>query len=400
VQSETANPRNRATAYPILGLALFLYLAEGFPYGLINELAPIYLRVQHVPLADITAWLSTIGFAWTLKFFWSPLIELTAYRRWIVGALTTITLLLASIAAAPQGITPLFWTLLALVAVASATQDIAIDAITIRVTPKELLGPVNAIRVISYRGAILLAGGGLAVIAQAFGWRAAFACAAAFTALLCILAFWMPDDRATVRISRNLFGDIAQWLKRPRALSLLAIVLFYRLGEFAIVPIIKPYWVDCGYSVGEIGTVTTTIGVLVTIAGVGLGGGFIARYGLYAGMIWMGIAQCMSNLGYAIAAATHGARWSIYTASILENLGFGLGTASFLAFLMYICDKERAATEFALLTALFGVSRLLMGIESGRLAAMMGYGPYFWLSVVLGFPALLLLPRVKESLES
>ncbi len=398
MQPATTSPRARATAYPIIGLALLLYLAEGFPYGLINELAPIYLRVHHVPLPDITAWLSTIAFAWTLKFFWSPLIELGAYKRWIAGALATMTLLLASIATAPQQVGTLFWFLLALIAIASATQDIAIDAFTIRITPKELLGPVNAIRVIGYRGAILVAGGGLAVVAQAFGWRAAFASAAAVTALLMLLSLWMPNDRASVNTSTNLLDGIAQWLKRSRAFTLLAIVLLYRLGEFAIVPVIKPYWVDCGYSIGEVGTVTTTIGVLVTIAGVGLGGGFIARYGLYAGMIWMGIAQCVSNIGYGVAAATHGARWSIYTASVLENLGFGLGTASFLAFLMFICDKERAATEYALLTALFGVSRWIMGAASGKLAAMMGYGPYFWLSVALGLPALLLLPKVKELL--
>ncbi len=382
----------------VIGLVLLLYLTEGFPYGFINELAPIYLRVQHVPLAFITKWLGTIAFAWTLKFFWSPLIELAPYRRWIAGALAPMTLLFAALAMTPPSVGPLFYTLLALIAIASATQDIAIDALTIRITPNEMLGPVNAMRVIAYRGAILLAGGGLAIVAQAFGWRAAFASAAAVTAFLFIFTSSMPSYRANVRRSRDLLGDVMLWLKRPHAKTLMAIVLLYRLGEFAIVPVIKPYWVDCGYSVGEVGTVTTVIGVLVTFAGVGLGGAFLTRFGLYTGMIWLGIAQCVSNIGYGVAAAAQGARWAIYTASVLENLGFGLGTASFLAFLMFICDKERAATEFALLTALFGISRWLMSYKSGEIASAIGYGPYFWLSVVLGLPALFLLPRVKSEL--
>src|ERR1041385_1378592 len=110
----------------------------------------------------------------------------------------------------------------------------------------------------------------------------------------------------------------------------------------------------------------------------------------------MGIAQVISNIGYAVVATIDAGRWGIYAASISENLGYGLGNAAFLAFLMAICDKERAATEYALLTALLGVSRLIMGKYSGAIAQSLGYGPFFWISVFLGVPALLLLPRAKR----
>jgi len=396
VQLQAAQPRNPPTKPLIFSLAALLYFSEGFPYGFVNELAPIYLRMLHVPLSQITALLSTVGFAWTAKVFWAPLVELGTYRRWIAGALATMTLLFASIALAPQRAGTAFWLILGLLAAASATQDIAIDAFTIRLTPSALLGPVNSLRVIAYRAAIMLGGGGLAAVAGYLGWRTAFGAAAVITGLILLCTLAMPDDRSAASTSRNLLADIAHWLKRPHSITLIAMVLLYRLGEFAIVPLIKPYWVDRGYSAAEIGTITTVVGVTVTIIGVVAGGAFIARFGLWRGLLWMGIAQVVSNIGYGVAASIAAGRSGIYVAAVLENLGYGLGTAAFLAFLMAICDRERAATEYALLTALFGLSRLLMGTVSGRLAELMGYGPYFWLTVFLGIPALLLLPRIHD----
>lgn len=392
---ETAKPRTLATAKQLVVLASILYLSEGFPYGIVNELAPIYLRVRHVPLAEITSMLSLVGFAWSVKFLWSPLIELGTYRRWIAGALAVMTLLYAALALS----TPTFWIVLMLLAVASATQDIAIDAFTIRITPHELLGPINSVRVTAYRIAIIVSGGGLAAVAGYLGWRTAFAVAAAVSALILAFTFVIPECGADSPVRPSTAGEpVLHWFRRPRAFTLLALVLLYRLGEFAIVLVIKPYWVDRGYSVAEIGTITTAIGATVVIIGAIAGGAFVARFGLYAALWWLGIAQVVSNIGYAIVATLGAGRWGIYAASIAENLGYGLGNAAFLAFLMAICDRERAATEYALLSALFGFSRLVMGKYSGLLAQNLGYGPFFWLTVFLGLPALLLLPRVRRVL--
>ncbi|MEO8036268.1 MAG: MFS transporter [Acidobacteriota bacterium] len=375
-------------------MATVLYFSEGLPYGIINELAPLYLRIHHVNLEAIGL-LSAVGLAWTLKVFWAPLVELGTYRRWVAGALCALTLLLASLAVVPPA-GQLFWIILIALAIASATQDIAVDAFTIRATPPDMLGPVNSLRVMAYRAAIMAGGGGLAALAGYAGWSVAFYTAAALAALiLCFTLFVVPDDRAEKSEHQSLFADLTPWLNRPRAAAIIAMVLLYRLGEFAIVPMIKPYWVDRGYSVAEIGTITTVVGVSVSVAGAVLGGLFISRFGLYAGMIWLGIAQLVSNIGYGIVATMAAGRWAIYAAAVLENLGFGLGTAAFLAFLMSICDRKRAATEYALITALFGVTRTVMGSASGWLAHHMGYAPYFWLTVFLGIPALFLLPKIK-----
>src|SRR5258708_25468109 len=86
--------RSRWLIFPLAGI---LYFSEGLPFGIVTELAPLYLRLQHVPLATIGL-LGAVGSAWTWKVFWSPLVELGTYRRWISGALAAMTILLASLA--------------------------------------------------------------------------------------------------------------------------------------------------------------------------------------------------------------------------------------------------------------------------------------------------------------
>ena len=133
----------------------------------------------------------------------------------------------------------------------------------------------------------------------------------------------------------------------------------------------------------------------VSVAGVLAGGAIVARFGLYRALLWLGIAQNASNVGYALVATTAAGKWAIYAAAVVENLGYGAGTAAFLAFLMSICDRERAATEYALLTAAYGLTGSMMVAASGYIAKYGGYPLFFWLTVFLGVPALLLLPKVK-----
>jgi PAT family beta-lactamase induction signal transducer AmpG len=391
---------SRLFAASVAGL---LYFSEGLPFGIVNDLLPVYLRVHHVELTTI-GFLSTVASAWTLKVFWSPLIDsFGTYRRWIATAVLAMAICMATMATLPVAIGVPFWTIITIFAIASATQDLAVDAFTIRATPPDLIGPVNSIRVAAYRAALIVGGGGLVALSGVIGWHGSFASAAVIAGIVFVIALRLPDDRGSRDDRKSiveLFRGLGHWLARPRAGFLLAIVLLYRLGELAIYAMIKPYWVDRGYSPAEIGTITAVIGVIVSILGAIAGGAIVARIGLYRAMLWLGAAQILSNLGYAVVATTHAGRWAIYAAAIVENIGYGLGTGAFLAFLMAICDRERAATEYAMLTAAFGLTRVVIGTPSGWIAQNAGYPAYFWLTVLLGIPGLLLVPFVREQLAA
>lgn len=385
--------RPRTTLF-LGSIAAVLYFSEGLPYGIVRELVPTYLRFHKVDLTTIGL-ISSVSLAWTLKFLWSPLVDaFGSYRRWIAGALAAVA---ASLLALSSAGLPLFYVFVATLAIASATQDIAVDAFTIRATPDAFLGPINSIRVAAYRVALIVGGGALLALADRTSWSFVFVAAAAIALGICVFAFALPDDRGQRAERPNLVRDLLHWLQRPHAGTLLAIVFLYRLGELSIVTMIKPYWVDRGYSATEIGTITSIVGVSVSILGTIAGGWIVARAGIWKGLLWLGIAQNASNLGYALVATTAAGKWAIYAAAIVENLGYGAGTAAFLAFLMSICDRERAATEYALLTAAFGLTGSIAAAASGWIAQHAGYPFFFWLTVFLGIPALLLLGRVERT---
>jgi MFS transporter, PAT family, beta-lactamase induction signal transducer AmpG len=391
---------NERPRWTWLAIAGALYFAQGFPYGLVNELFPLYLRQSGVSLAEIGL-LSTVGLAWTWKVLWSPLVDrYGSYRGWMIGVLVVIANALLALSFVPPTRSGIFWSIVAIVAIASATQDIAIDALAIRMTPPSMLGPVNSARVAAYRGSMIVAGGALAALTPWLGWRGVLQLASAVCAVLAVVAFTIREGNEPRQHNPNPLAGFSHWFTRPRAIVFLIFVLIYKLGDAALNPMVKPYWVDRGFTAAEIGTVTTVIGLSFLIAGAIAGGFFLVRFGLMAGLLWLGLLQMLSNCGYALAATFDLPRTALYAATIVENFTAGLGTAAFLAFLMAICDREHAATQYAMLTAIFGLSRSLIGSFSGLAAERFGYAGYFWLTVALGIPGLLLLPLMRDQLRT
>lgn len=236
-------------------------------------------------------------------------------------------------------------------------------------------------------------------------------------ALLAALLAWLISLSFRSRAARPaadaltkgpMFGALMEMLSRPYIIPVIAFVLIFKLADSAMGFMIKPFWVDAGFSATEIGLVSVNIGLILSIAGGLAGGWFTDKVGIFKSLWILGLAQAFSNLGYWIAASVlplnpaaaipfeHQAL--IYSASALESFTGGLGTAAFLAFLMAIVDKKHAATEYALLSSVFALSRSFSGWAGGFGAQAMGYAPYFLLTFFLAFPAYLLLPWVKKML--
>jgi PAT family beta-lactamase induction signal transducer AmpG len=387
----------RASRWFLPTLAAVLYFSEGLPYGIVNDTVNVYLSTtKGIRLATVGL-AGSVGFVWTLKFLWAPLLDtFGTYRRWIIGAILAIAACIATFAFTPAA-SLTFWIALTVLAFASATQDIAVDAMTIRITPEKLLGHVNSIRVAAYRVGMIAAGGGIGLAAQYFGWPAAFTAAAFLTLLIiAVVLFMLPAERGERERHENPFRGLLDWLRRPGAAMLLAVILLYRLGDNTLSLMIRPFWASHGYTVGELALVTTTLAIFCTIAGAFAGGAFIARFGIYAALVWLGIGQMLSNVVYAIVAMGSASRVSLYVASVVEAFTLGLGTAAFLSFVMFICDRDNAATEYAALSGLFVLARTIAQALSGFGAERFGFVPYFWLTVALALPGLFLLPFIRE----
>ena len=210
------------------------------------------------------------------------------------------------------------------------------------------------------------------------------------------------------------FGAWVELLLRPGMVAVLAFILVFKLGDSAMGFMVKPFWVDAGFTAGQIGFVSVNIGLALSIAGGLLGGWYVDKRGIFRGLWVLGLWQAASNLIYAFAASvvpllTPGAAATlgvapadqalVYAASAFESLTQGLGTGAFLAFLMAITSKERATTEYAILSSIFAFSRSVAGWAGGIGAQELGYAPYFFLTFWLSFPAYLLLPQVRQMLE-
>ncbi len=376
-----------------------LAFASGFPFGLINEALPVYLRTHGASLEAIGRVTAIAAWPWSLKFFWAPLVDrLGSRRHWIAGCLAGIaalTLVLGHMNAA--SLSAGFWLLTIAIVTLSATQDIAIDAYTIQTTTTDELGVANSVRIASYRVAMLTAGGLLIWLAGRASWGASFNAGAAVLAALTLAALVLPAPEIAAGRPLAIWEPLRALLVRKDIWAVAAFALLFKLDIAALEPMTRPFWVDRGLSLTEIGAVLTPGRIIATVAGAALGGVLTSRWGIFRGLWVLGLVQAFSSLGYWAAATAAPSKTLILGAALFENFANGLGTSAYLAFLMSVCEKRYAATQFALLSALLAITRAAAGEASGGLAEWMGYGGYFLLTFLLAFPAYLLLPRIRNA---
>lgn len=378
-----------------LGVVAFLYFVEGSPASILWEVLPVYFRVNGVSLRAIGG-LRLLELPYSLKVLWSPLVHCYGdRRRWVAACMLVVALVLALLPVvdvAHPG-----WIVLGLILVltsASATQDIAIDSYTVGFVRPEEQGAANGVRASAYRVALIVVGGGIVVLASFLPWSALYVGAALLFGGLAAGALRVPRLDLAPEERRQWVSPFVGWIGTWRAIPLVLFVLCYRLGEFAIGPMIKPFWVDQGRSLFEIGIVPTTVGTILSVLGALTGGAFIARYGIFHGIWVLGALQAVSNLGYALVAWADLGRLGIYAASVFESYSGGLGTAAFLAFLMNVCEREHATIQYAFLSSMFSLTGRLAGAVSGLGAERFGYGNYFGLTFLVALPAFALLPWV------
>ena len=396
-ERERSGPAVAAPLRSRLTWIVILSVASGFPFGLFNDLIPVYLRSTGASLSEIGL-LSTLALPWALKFLWAPAVDrLGTRRRWIAGTQIGLAVTLALIATGGASAGPGFFVLLLTFVALSATQDIAVDGYTIEIMDRSELGPANGTRVMGYRIGMIVAGGVLVAASGRLGWTAVFLAGAAFYALTAMLTGAMPEAKREHDPHESWIEPLRELLSRPEIVVAALFVLTFKLGDLALTPMVKPFWVDSGYTVQQIGWVQTTLGVGASIVGALLGGEVIRRLGAFKALWVLGLVQALSNLTYWAAAVAGATVPLMYSAAIVEQFTAGLGTAAFLTFLMTLSSRKYAATQFALLTALYRVGGIAAGAVSGILAQRMGYASYFLLTFGLALPAFALLPWVKDA---
>ena len=395
--------REVARSWRLLSVAL-LSFSSGLPLGVVWFAIPAWMAREGVDIKVIG--LFTLAQApWSFKLLWSPLMDrypppfLGRKRGWtLIGqvALFAVTLALAGVSNHPEAL----WVIGALalaIAFASATQDIALDAYAVEVLHRDEQGFASGARTAFYRAAMLVAGGLSITLAAETSWTFVNVLLALLYLPFMVVTVMAPEPESLPEPPRTLreavWGPFVGFLAQHRSLEILAFVVLYKLGDNLTQSLTGPFLIQTGFDDFDVGVARTTIGQAASIGGTLLGGLLTDRMGLGRSLWVFGFLQLVSNLGYAAVAQFGVNRPLMYGAQAFELGASGLGQGAFGVLLLRLTQKRFSATQYALLSSLFTLPRILAGPVTGVLAAAIGWRDFFVLTVIFGVPGMVMLAR-------
>jgi PAT family beta-lactamase induction signal transducer AmpG len=382
-----------------------LSFSSGLPLGLVWYSIPDWMRSSGVDIRVVG--LFTLAQApWAFKVIWSPLMDRYVppfwgrRRGWMAVtqlALGVLGLMLAGVGGQPDAI----WVIGALalgIALASASQDIAIDAYAVEVLHEEEQGAAVGARVALYRAAMVVSGGLAITMASRIGWPAVNVLLALVYVPMLVLTWKAPEPEEQQPPPRSLRDAVwlpfLGFLSRHRALEILAFVLLYKFADQLAQSLTRPFLIDMGYSADHRGLALATVGMVATIVGTFVGGWVTTLVGLGHSLWIFGFLQVFSNIGYFIVANAGGPSLPLmYSATSFELLTSGMGTGAFNVLLLRMTQKRFSATQYALFSSLFALPRLLAGPMSGFAVDAIGWPTFFLSTLVMGIPGLVMLAR-------
>jgi PAT family beta-lactamase induction signal transducer AmpG len=283
------------------------------------------------------------------------------------------------------------------IAFASATHDIAYDAYTVDVLRPEEQGIAVAARTGLYRLAMYLAGGLSITLAASLSWPVVNVILAVLYLPTILVTLKAPEPpnvpRAPHRLSEAVWHPLLELLSRHRALEILAFVFFYKLADQFAFALLRPFLVDMGYGATDRGANLAAVSMVCMIAGTLIGGIATTSMGLGHCLWLFGAVQIFSNFGYVLVARSEVDSLLMLTAGAFDNFASGLGSGAFSVLLLRLTQKRFSATQYALFSSLFGLPRIVTGPLSGYAADAIGWEAFYWSTLVMGIPGMVLLQR-------
>jgi len=386
---------------------LLLGFSSGLPLLLVYATLSARLAQAGLKRSDIGTF-GLVQFPYLFKFAWAPLFDrvkpllpLGQRRGWAIS----IQILLAAAILAMGAVDPVadVGTLAVLgvaVAFLSASQDIVIDAFRIELLPPESQGAGAASVVTGYRIAMLAAGAGALQIADLAGWFWAYAAMAALL-LVGVATFLLLKEPAgrparpgiswRAGIDEAIVAPFRDFMKRPYWPAILLFIPLYKLGEAMAGGMAKPFYISLGFTLGEIARMSSLVAFVTTLAGGLAGGWVVARFGMMRALMICGVAQAFGNLAYVgLDAAGHDTLMLAVSAAS-EDFTAGMASTASVAFISNLTRVPYTATQFALLSALESLGRILSSDPAGRISQAFGWTPFFLFTTVVTLPALALL---------
>ena len=408
-------------------IVLLLGFSAGLPLALAGSTLAIWMADKGVSLAAIGLF-SLVGVPYTVKFAWAPVVDAWRVpvlcrrfgrrRGWLMF---TQLLLMAAIvflgSCDPVGAPGLIAVGALLVTIASATQDIVIDAFRVESLDDDQQAAGMACYVAAYRGALLVATAGviaLVAVMERAGvpddvvWFYGYGAMAALVLVGLAAVLWAREPEtgaearpaqvpSMTRLTRTAVDAFADFLAKPQAVAVLVFVVLFKFCDAFAGVMTGPFVIDIGFDKAAYAAIVKGVGFAAVLVG-GFAGGLIARGLPLITALWIaGLLQMASNLMFSWQAHV-GVDHAALTATIaVENFTGGIGTVIFVAYLSSLCTNAlHTATQFALLTALAAVGRTVLSSVSGFIAETSGWFTFFMLSALSAVPALALLAYLQR----
>jgi PAT family beta-lactamase induction signal transducer AmpG len=382
-------------------VALVMGFSCGVPLLLTISVLQAWIKEEGVDLTVIGL-MALVGLPYTLKFLWAPFLDrftppfLGRRRGWLLLAQIALIFSIAGLGSTDPANNPWMVAFAAfLVTFFSASQDIVVDAYRREDLPDEELGLGSSLYVNGYRVGMLLASGGGLIMADYVPFSIVYVIMAACILPGVLTTLLAPEPEASFgtpkSIKEAVVDPLIEYFKRQRALWMLAFILLYKIGDTMASAITTPFYLDIGFSKTEIGSIVKLFGFWATIAGALIGGVLMLRLGISRSLWVFGFLQAISTACFAVLARIGHSVPALSGVIAFENLSSGMGTAAYMAFMASITNKRFTATQYALLTSLMGVPRVLASAPTGFLAKNLGWGSFFIACALIAVPGMLLL---------
>lgn len=366
-----------------------LYTTQYIGLGFIMTAVPAILRDGGASLAQISL-IYTLGFVWTLKCMWSPIVDRFGssrhghYRSWLLVLQTAmIALLVLSSCFDPGRQLHVFIAIFALFSLASATQDIAADALGVNILTPAERGMGNSVQISGGFIGNLLGGGLVLVSYQWLGWSGSLLILAAATAFP-LVSVWRFKEYDALRGSKEYqvsYSDLVWLFRRPHSLRWIAVVMTYTLGISSAYALVGPMLVDLGWSLDQIGFATSILGALIAILGA-LAAGVMVRYlGRKASMILTNVLVFIAILMLLPIALGSENGMIIYFAIELILFAFGASATILATVMMDKSRLEAAGTDYTLQYSMSSLMGFVFSSGALALAESLGYAGVIYLSL-------------------
>lgn len=407
---------------PRVLIVILLGFSSGLPLALSGATLAIWMTEAKVSLGTIGLY-ALVGLPYTLKFLWAPLVDaldipilsraLGRRRGWLVFSQLLLAAAIAFLAF--QDPATSLWPVAlgaVMVAAASATQDIVIDAFRVESLDTSEQAAGMAGYVAAYRIGMLASGAGVITLTWWLAqigvspdtvWMWGYLAAAALVSVGIVATLIATEpaapenvvDRARDPISRVLitaFGAFREFLSRPEAIVVLLFVVLFKFCDAFAGVLTGPFVIGIGFDKATYAAVVKGVGLASALIG-GFAGGMVAAALPLSTSLWIGgILQAISNLAFAWLAMIGPNVPALTAVVIVENFTGAIGTVIFVAYLSALCGvRAHTATQFALLTALAAVGRTTLSSGGGFIAESTGWAWFFVISALVAVPSLMLL---------